>query len=100
MDVTIKKVGQREGQDRFVLVAVTSRKVVTVNDVSARALDRFFLKRGVLRELIERCVQRAREQYAKDHKPPRPAVDEAAETIEDDNLLFELGLDGDEDSHD
>jgi hypothetical protein len=99
VDVAIKKVGQREGQDRFVLVSVKTRKIVTVHDATARSLQRFFVQRGASRELIEQCLQRARERYAHDRKPARPAVNDAAETIEDDSLLFELGLDGDDDAN-
>lgn len=96
MDVAIRQVGQRDGQDRFILVDVRTRKVVTQNDASARAIERFFRKRGVSDALIQRCLEQARQQYQQTESAARPPVDEAAQTIEDDNLLFELGLEGDE----
>lgn len=98
MDVAIRKVGQHDGQDRFVLVDVKTRRIVTTRDASAAAIKRFFVTRGVSADVVEKHLQLAHNQYAAAHKPPRPAVDDAAETIEDDNLLFELGLEGTEDS--
>jgi len=96
VDVAIKQVGQRDAQERFVLVDVKTRKVVTQNDASAEALERFFRKRGVPAATIQRCLEEARQKYQATQKAAdRPAVDEAAQTIEDDNLLFELGLEGD-----
>jgi hypothetical protein len=93
LDVTIKKVGQRAGQDRFILVQFQTRKVLTVHDVSARALRRFFHQRGVAEEVIETCLRVARSRYEQDR--PRSQANEAAETVEDHDLLFELGLGGD-----
>ncbi len=98
MDVAIRKIGQHDGQDRFVLVDVKTRRIVTTRDASAAAIKRFFVQRGVADGLVEKYLQLAHNQYAAAHKPPRPSVDDAADTIEDDNLLFELGLDDTEDS--
>ena len=93
MDVTIKKVGQREGQDRFIIVQVQTRKVLTVHDTSARALRKFFHQRGVAEEVIDTCLQHARSRYDQDR--PRSQASEATETVEDHDLLFELGLGSD-----
>ena len=91
VDVAIKKVGQRDGKDRFVLVNVKTRKVITVNDVSEGALRRFFHKRGTSDKLIDQCLQRSRHRYEKAAAASR-SVDDGAATVEDNDLLFELGL--------
>ena len=99
VDVAIKQVGQRNAADRFVLVDVKTRRVITQNDASAEAIERFFRKRGVSAATIQSCLNQARQKFRAQHAPPaRPPVDEASETIEDDSLLFELGLDGDDPS--
>lgn len=90
VEVAIKKVGQRDGQDRFVLVEVNTRRVVTVNDVSEAALRRFFRKRNTSDKLIDQCLQQSRERYQA--AAARQAADDGADTVEDNDLLFELGL--------
>ena len=99
MDVAIKQVGQRDAADRFVLVDVTTRKVVTQNDASAEAIERFFRKRGVPAATIQSCLDQARQRFRAQQAPPdRRPVDDASETIQDDSLLFELGLEGEDPS--
>jgi hypothetical protein len=97
VEVAIKKVGQREGQERFVLVHTQTREIVTVSDVTEAALRRFFRQRGVPDGEFNHCLQRARQRYA-EKSPPRNPVDENAETQGDD-LLFQLGLEEDESVH-
>ena len=97
MDVTIKKVTERDGQERFVLVNAKTRDVLTVHDVSEPTLRRFFLQRGMSDELIDGCLVRARERYQQDIRGSQSSVDEASDTIPDDDLLFELGLGADDD---
>jgi hypothetical protein len=96
VDVSIKKVGQRDGQERFVLVNTKTRQVVTANDVSEKSIRRFFRQLKAPDKLIDKCLQRARERYAAESKPV-PQVSQTAETTEDEDLLFELGLEDDED---
>ena len=91
MDVNIKRVGHRDGQDRFVLVDAKTRKIVSVNDVSEDALRRFFAKRGVDPELLNECLSKARKQHS-ELTASKPAANHAADTAEDNDLLFELGL--------
>ena len=90
MEVAIKKVGQRDGAERFVLVNNRTRQVITVRDVSENALRRFFKKRGIPDNAVDASLARARKRY--DEKPARRPVSETADTIEGDELLFELGL--------
>ena len=90
MDVTIKKVSQRDGKDRFILVNANTRRVLTVDDVSEEALRRFFQKRGAGDQLLENALSTARQRYAQSASAAR--VDNAADTMDDDDLLFELGL--------
>jgi hypothetical protein len=98
VDVAIKKVGERDGQDRFILVNAGTRQVVSSNDVSEKSLRRFFRQLGADDHLIGQCIQRARDRYAtKSDSAPR--INDAADTMEDEDLLFELGLDDDEDVH-
>lgn len=92
MDVAIKKVSEQDGRDRFVLVNVATREVVTVNDVSEATLRRFFHDREVPDEMLDACLAKAREKYGKKADPPSVPVNEDHETMEDDDLLFELGL--------
>ena len=91
MDVTIKKVGQNDGAERFLLVDSVTRQVLTVHDTSEQALRRFFTKRGADSGLIDQCFERARQRYAETTQA-QPSVDQAADTSEDD-LLAGLGFD-------
>lgn len=96
MDVTIKKIGQRDGEDRFILLDPATRQILTVDDVSERALRRFFRKHGASDALIDEALLTARRRYAKRNTERQEAnVDQAAETIDDTDLLFELGLEDD-----
>jgi hypothetical protein len=97
VEIAIKKVGQRDGKERFVLVSTQTREVITVSDVSETSLRRFFLQRGVTKELIDQCLARARRRY--DETASRSPVDENADTMEGDDLLFQLGLEEDAKVH-
>lgn len=92
MDVAIKKVSEREGTDRFVLVNPTTREVVTVNDVSEATLRRFFREKGASEEVIDECLAKARKNYGERSRKASVPVSDAQETMGDDDLLFELGL--------
>ncbi len=92
MDVAIKKVSERNGKDRFVLVNATTRDVVTVNDVSKATLRGFFLAQGATDEMFDACLETARQKYSEGSGKARAAVSDAQETMGDDDLLFELGL--------
>lgn len=78
------------------MVDVKTRKVITVNDVSEGALRRFFRQHGASEELIEDCLRTARKRYERT-TVSAPPVDQGADTIEDEDLLFELGLMDDSD---
>jgi len=91
VDVTIKKVSQNDGAERFLLVDSVTRQVLTVHDTSEQALRRFFTKRGADSGLIDQCFERARQRYAETTQA-QPSVDQAADTSEDD-LLAGLGFD-------
>lgn len=93
MDIAIKKVGQRDGSERFVLINHQTREVITVRDVSERALRRFCQKRGFADELVDASLARARERF--ESATPRKPVSETAETMEGDDLMFQLGLEED-----
>jgi hypothetical protein len=97
VDIAIKKVGRRDGKERFVLVNTETREIVTVNDVSEAALRRFFRQRGVTEELLNQCLERARRRY--DEAAKRSPVDEHADTMEGDDLLFQLGLEEEDQVH-
>lgn len=97
MNVSIKKVGMRDGKERFVLVHAKTREIVTVRDVTEAALGRFFQPRGVGKDLLDKCLARARQHYADSAKAAK--VDESADTMGEDDLLFELGLDDDASVH-
>lgn len=92
MDVAIKKVAERDGQERFVLVNPTTREVLTVNDVSEQTLRRYFEQRGATSDLIEECLDRARRRHDQSAPKASVPVNDASETMGDDDLLFELGL--------
>ncbi len=92
MDVAIKKVSERDGTDRFVLVNPTTRDVVTVNDVSEATLRRFFSDKGASDEVIDECLGKARRVYGERSRKAGVPVSDAQETMGDDDLLFELGL--------
>lgn len=90
MELTIKKVGQRDGRDRFVLVDNQSRAVITVHDVSEEAIRRFFRQRKVSELAVEGALVRARRRY--DEQTTRRPVDQGADTLEGDELMRQLGL--------
>ena len=92
MDVAIKKVSERDGKDRFVLVNPTTREVVTVNDVSEATLRRFFSNKGAGDALVDECLAKARNLFGGSRKKASVPVSDAQETMGDDDLLFELGL--------
>ena len=96
MDVAIKKVSERDGADRFILVKATTREVVTVHDVSEKTLRHFFLERDMSDDLFDDCLEKARAKF--DEVAPKVSVpvSDAQETMGDDDLLFELGLGEDE----
>ena len=91
MEIAIKKVGKRDGQERFVLVDTHTRAVITVKDVTEGALRRFFTKRGVADGAVDASLERARQRYAETTKAA--PVNESSDTMGEDDLLFELGLD-------
>jgi hypothetical protein len=95
VDVAIKKVAERDGQERFVLVNASTREVLTVNDVSEPTLRRFFQQRGANGELVNECLDRARLKHGESGRKANVPVNQASETMGDDDLLFELGLDDD-----
>ena len=100
MNITIKKVGQRDGKDRFILVDATTRKVLTVDDVSEESLRRYFRQQGANVEMIENALSMARQRYAKPSPAGDGRVDHDADTLDDDDLLFDLGPGGsDSDVH-
>jgi len=90
VDVTIKKVSQNDGVERFLLIDSVTRKVLTVKVTSEEALRRFFAKRGADSGLIDQCFERARQRYA-EATQAQPVVDHAADTSEDD-ILAGLGF--------
>ena len=92
VDVAIKKVSERDGKDRFVLVNATTREVVTVNDVSEATLRRFFLDKGASEEMLNSCLVKARKNFGDGARKASVPVSDAQETMGDDDLLFELGL--------
>ncbi|MBP88634.1 MAG: hypothetical protein CMJ64_18290 [Planctomycetaceae bacterium] len=95
MDVAIKIVAERNGQERFVLVNASTREVLTVNDVSEPTLRRFFQQRGANDDLISECLDRARLRRGESARQANVPVNQASETMGDDDLLLELGLDDD-----
>ena len=92
VDVAIKKVSERDGKDRFVLVNATTREVVTVNDVSEATLRRFFRDKGASDEMLNSCLVNARKKFGDGTRKASVPVSDAQETMGDDDLLFELGL--------
>ena len=66
VDVAIKKVSERDGKDRFVLINATTREVVTVNDVSEATIRRYFGDQGASEAHVNGCEARsvAREERA------------------------------------
>ena len=93
MEIAIKKVGQSDGNERFILVDDKTRQVITIRDVSEDSLRRFFKQRNIPVEAVEQSLARARKRYEESHR--RSAVDENADTMEGDDLLFQLGLEED-----
>ncbi|MBC8354464.1 MAG: hypothetical protein H8E66_20920 [Planctomycetes bacterium] len=92
MDVAIKKVSERDGKGRFVLVNVATREVVTVNDISEGTLRRYFHDNGVGDEAFNACLESACKKYGSRARKESVPVNDAQETMGDDDLLFELGL--------
>jgi hypothetical protein len=87
VDVSIKKVGESDGEERFRLINSETRRVLTARDVTEGAIRRFFAQLGAGDELVNGCLERARRRFAEQAESDGP--DEA----EEDDLLFELGID-------
>jgi len=92
VDVAIKKVSERDGKDRFVLINATTREVVTVNDVSEATIRRYFGDQGASEALLTDCLKKARKNYGEPTAKASVPASDAQETMGDDDLLFELGL--------
>jgi hypothetical protein len=92
VDVAIKKVSVRDGQDRFILVNAATRDVVTVHDVSEATLCRFLRAQGASDDLIDKCLTNAHAQFGQALGEVSVPTNDAQETMGDDDLLFELGL--------
>jgi hypothetical protein len=97
VNVAIKKVGRRDGEERFVLVNTQSREVITVKDVTESALRRYFKSHGVRDEAFDKCLTRARELYANSTRAS--PVSETSDTQGEDDLLYQLGLDDESNVH-
>jgi hypothetical protein len=97
VDIAIKKVGHRDGTERFILVNNKTRQVITVSDVSEKSLRRFCRERGFSDQTVDNSLARARKRY--DETPKKVPVSETADTIEGDDLLFQLGLEEDSNTH-
>jgi len=93
VDIAIKKVGKRDGHERFVLVNTKTRAVITVKDVTESALRRFFQKRRITDASVNQCLERARQRYAETTKAA--PVNQSSDTMGEDDLLSQLGLDDD-----
>jgi hypothetical protein len=91
VEIAIKKVGKRDGQERFVLVDSRTREVITVKDVTEVALRRFFTKREIADNSVDACIERARQRYAETRKAT--PINESSDTMGEDDLLYQLGLD-------
>jgi fructose-1-phosphate kinase PfkB-like protein len=96
VDVAIKKVSQRDGKDRFVLVNAKTREVVTVHDVSEATIRRYFRGKGASEETINGCLAKARKDFGEGARKASVPANDAQETMGDDDLLFELGLNDDD----
>ncbi len=92
VDVAIKKVSERDGKDRFVLINATTREVVTVHDVSEATIRRYFGDKGASDAMLTDCLNKARKNYGKNARKAGVPANDAQETMGDDDLLFELGL--------
>lgn len=96
MEITIKKVAERNGVERFVLVNPQTREVLTSGDASEPALRRFFAARGVAKVVLDRCLERARDLYAAANSLSTSEDDESDVS----DLLQELGFGGDDNEAD
>lgn len=83
MKIAVEKCGERNGQDRFVLVNADTGTVITTNDVSEPTLRRFLKSKGNADAMIDECLRKARKRFAK-------TVDEE-ESLDD--FFTEIGLD-------
>lgn len=92
MDVSIKKVGEVDGVEQFILVNSITRKVLTAREANETAIRRFFEQLGADGHLIDTCLETARTRFDNRHELADSSFEEAGE----DDLLFELGLDEDD----
>lgn len=108
MDVMIRKVGERDGKERFELVNVQTGDVITSKDASESSVRRYFKGKGLSNKYLDECFQKARARLQESQNggratdPPGSDKKAAAKKAkskksepaknEDDDLLFELGL--------
>lgn len=88
MDIAIEQIGERDGKERFVLVNVKTKKVITERDVSEPTLRKWLMEKFGDKAMIDKCFDKARKRFKK------PAVGSA--TVDDeldfDEFLSEIGL--------
>lgn len=113
MDVLIKKVSERDGRERFVLLNVKTGQPVTAHDASEASIRRYFRGKGLATNFLDDCFRLARDRFlvaatvgsvaavpgGQTGKPtasapsdPSSAASQPAAVEDDDDLLFELGL--------
>ena len=64
MQIGIKKTGERDGKERFVLYNRTTGDQIIKKDVSEPTMRKWLASRKFPSELVDRCFEIAREKFA------------------------------------
>lgn len=90
MQIGIKKIGEREGKERFVLYNRKTGDQIIKKDVSEPTMRKWLEGRKFPSELVDRCFELAREKYNQSEAPQPQAEAEDSDEMDLDFFLAEL----------
>jgi hypothetical protein len=88
MQIGIKKIGERDGKERFVLCNRTTGEQIVKKDVSEPTMRNWLASRDFPSELVDRCFELARKKFEEAKGPD--AEPEDSDEMDLDFFLAEL----------
>ncbi len=94
MNVVIEKFGERDGQERFVLLNMKTGDVITKRDVSEKTLRKYLKGIGESAKLIDLGFAKARSRFEKKHNESAEQEDDELSDIFSEITLEDEGGSG------
>jgi len=89
MQIGIKKIGERDGKERFILYNRKTGDKIIKKDVSEPTMRNWLKSRDFPSELVDRCFELARSKFAEtEASAPKPDAEEGDEADEMDLDFF------------